>query len=60
MKLMPLLLLAPLLLGGCATDPRYAEHCRDAIGCGSYVVNPNFGPIQNQAVAPHTGSRFPF
>ena len=59
MKLLPLLL-ASLLLAGCATDPRYAEHCRDAIGCGSYVVNPNFGPIQNQAVERRTGARIPF
>jgi hypothetical protein len=59
-KLLPLLL-APLLLAGCATDPRYAENCRDAIGCGSYVVDPNFGPIQAQAVAPESRtSRVPF
>jgi hypothetical protein len=59
MKLLSLLLPA-MLLAGCATDPRYAENCRDAIGCGSYVVNPNFGPIQNQAVQPRAGSRRPF
>jgi hypothetical protein len=58
MKLMPLVL---LLLAGCATDPRYAEHCTDAIGCGSYAVDPNFGPIQAQAVAPESRtSRIPF
>jgi hypothetical protein len=60
MKLLSLLF-APLLLAGCATDPRYAENCNDAIGCGSYVVNPNFGPIQAQAVAPESrASRLPF
>lgn len=60
MKYLPLLL-APLLLAGCATDPRYAENCTNAIGCGAYVVNPDFGPIQNKAVAPETRpSRFPF
>ena len=60
MKLLPLLL-APVLLAGCATDPRYAENCRNAIGCGAYVVNPDFGPIQAQAVAPENRpSRFPF
>ena len=51
MKLLPLLLV-PVMLAACATDPRHAENCRDAIGCGSYVVNPDFGPIQAQAVAP--------
>jgi hypothetical protein len=60
MKLLPLLL-APLLVAGCATDPRYAENCRNAIGCGSYVVNPDFGPIQAQAVNPASRTaRIPF
>lgn len=58
-KRLSLLLLAQAL-AACATDPRYAEHCNDAIGCGSYAVNPNFGPIQSQAVAPRTGDRLPF
>jgi starvation-inducible outer membrane lipoprotein len=59
MKLM--LVLLSLLLAGCATDPRFAEHCSDDIGCGAYVVNPNFGPIQAQAVAPDSRtSRIPF
>jgi hypothetical protein len=57
MRLM--LVLLPLLLAACATDPRYAEHCNDAIGCGSYVTDPNFGPIQAQAVAPRPGPRIP-
>jgi hypothetical protein len=60
MKMLPLVLV-PLLLAACATDPRYAENCRNAIGCGSYAVDPNFGPIQAQAVAPDSrSSRIPF
>jgi hypothetical protein len=59
MKFLPLLLL-PLALSACASDPRFAENCNNSIGCGSVVVNPNFGPIQAQAVAPRTGDRFPF
>lgn len=60
MKMLPLLLV-PLMLAACATDPRYAANCNDAIGCGSYVVDPNFGPIQAQAVAPEgRTSRIPF
>jgi hypothetical protein len=59
MKALPILLL-PLVLTACATNPEYAAACRDATGCGSVVVNPNFGPIQAQAVAPATGAGFPF
>jgi hypothetical protein len=59
MKL-PTLLCLPLLLVACATNPEYATQCRDATGCGSVVVNPSFGPIQSQAVAPETARRFPF
>lgn len=57
---MKFLLLLPLALAACATNPEYAAACRDAAGCGSVVVNPNFGPIQSQAVAPRTGAWLPF
>jgi hypothetical protein len=54
------LLCLPLVVAACATNPEYAVQCRNATGCGSAVVNPNFGPIQSQAVAPETGRSFPF
>lgn len=59
MKISSLLCL-PLLLAACASSPYYAKDCRNSIGCGSAAVNPSFGPIQSQAVAPERPARFPF